>query len=415
MSSGKTSEQVPLLNVEQLRALDEKENAERRKKHASTKEKLDDSLLEFLSIPDSLVSQVKVFDEVDGMLLVHYIDEPPHPSLQRCRGLVLERNSTSDWGAPEYIEVCRSFPFTPEISEVPTGNEFIKSAHWSEEGTVLRVFWNNERWYISSHRLIDCTNRRWSSKKNFGELFDDCVPRSELSSVLDKNFVYVFLLQHPENRIVSNFETPRLLHVQTLRSNGETLEEAEHILEHPNITYPEAVNLDENLAELAQNPPQGKNGILFSLQNGTYSKVVSAEYTRKRNIRGNEPSLSLRYLNLSKLESKRDSEELLQMFPERKKEITEVQEDIERLNSYLYSLYRQRYISKESTILPKDEHNIIKFTRDKVYNQVQGRFSQYSFSDLAEITRNEISRQIAISNPQRLLRMTKNMNEALSA
>nr|WRK65105.1 RNA ligase [Marseillevirus futianmevirus] len=412
MSVGKNSEQVVSLEFEKLRALDEKENSERRKKHASTKEDLDETLLEFLSIPESLSSQVKIFDEIDGMLLVHYIDEPPHPSLQRYRGLVLEKNANSDWGSPEYIEVCRSFPFTPEISEIP---ENVESAHWSEEGTVLRVFWNNERWYISSHRLIDCTNRRWSSKKNFGEMFDDCIPRSELSSLLDKELVYVFLLQHPENRIVSNFETPRLLHVQTLCSNGETLEATDRILEHPNIAYPELVQQEGNLAEMAQNPPQGKNGILFSLQDGNYAKIVCSEYTRKKNIRGNEPNLSHRYLNLSRLECKKDSEELLQMFPERKNELSEAQEDVERLNGYLYSLYRQRYISKENLILPKDEHNIIKFTKDKVYGQVQGRFSQYSFSDLAEITRKEISRQIAMSNTQRLLRMIKNMNDALSA
>ncbi len=410
MSVGKTP--APVLNVEELKALDEKENIERRKKHASTKEELDDSLLEFLSISEPLVSQVKVFDQVDDMSLVHYIDEPPHRSLERYRGLILERNPNTDWGSPEYVEVCKSFPFTPEVSEAP---ENIREAYWSEEGTVLRVFWNNERWYISSHRLIDCTSRKWSSKRTFGELFDDCISREQLSSVLDKNFVYVFLLQHPENRIVSTFETPRLLHVQTLRSNGEILEETKVFLEHPNIACPEKVNLEGNLSEMAQNPPRGKNGILFSLEDGNYAKIVSKEYTRKRNIRGNEPNLCLRYLNLSKLETKEDSEELLRMFPEKRREISEVQEDVASLNSYLYSLYRQRYISKENIILPKDEHNIIKFTRDKVYNQVQGRFSQYSFSDLAEITRNEISRQIAMSNPQRLLRMTKNMNEALSA
>ncbi|AHC54825.1 hypothetical protein D1R32_gp108 [Tunisvirus fontaine2] len=399
---------------EKLLESDRRENAQRRQNHAATKDELYDSLVDFLQVPEEHLNQIKVFDETDGLVLVHYVDEPPHHSLEKYRGLVLEYNESQEWGEPDYREVCRSFPFTPDfVEELPIDKKVV-SAHWSEEGTVLRVFWYGERWYISSHRLIDCTQRKWSSKRNFGELFDDCIPRTKLSSVLDKNYVYVFLLQHPENRIVTNFDKPRLLHVQTLKSDGEKLVPvADHFLEHPNISVPTPIEELSGFAEKAQNPPSGKNGILLAFDDGSYAKVVSKEYMRLRNIRGNHPDISQRYLCLQKHQEK-EAVELLGMFPEKKTEMLSVAQDVKNLETYLYSLYRQRYIHKERTTLPRDEHNIIKFTREVVSEQVGGRFSQYSFSDLAELTRKEIVRQLAISKPARIMRLVENMNNALA-
>ncbi|AHA46106.1 hypothetical protein ISTM_208 [Insectomime virus] len=399
---------------EKLLESDRRENAQRRQNHAATKDELYDSLVDFLQVPEEHLNQIKVFDETDGLVLVHYVDEPPHHSLEKYRGLVLEYNESQEWGEPDYREVCRSFPFTPDfVEELPIDKKVV-SAHWSEEGTVLRVFWYGERWYISSHRLIDCTQRKWSSKRNFGELFDDCIPRTKLSSVLDKNYVYVFLLQHPENRIVTNFDKPRLLHVQTLKSDGEKLMPVtDHVLEHPNISVPTPIEELSGFAEKAQNPPSGKNGILLAFDDGSYAKVVSKEYMRLRNIRGNHPDISQRYLCLQKHQEK-EAVELLGMFPEKKTEMLSVAQDVKNLETYLYSLYRQRYIHKERTTLPRDEHNIIKFTREVVSEQVGGRFSQYSFSDLAELTRKEIVRQIAMSKPARIMRLVENMNNALA-
>lgn len=404
---------MSVVSYEKLLENDRKENAQRRQNHASTKQELYDSLIDFLQIPEELAPQLKVFDETDGLVLVHYVDEPPHKSLEKYRGLVLEYNESQEWGEPEYREICRSFPFTPDfVGELPIDKK-VADAYWSEEGTVLRVFWYGERWYISSHRLIDCTQRKWSSKRNFGELFDDCIPRQKLSAVLNKEYVYVFLLQHPENRIVTLFDKPRLLHVQTLRNDGEKLVSVEgHALEHPNISVPERLDEYDNFVEKAQNPPASKNGILLSFEDGTYAKIVSNEYTRLRNIRGNNPDISQRYLTLQKCQEK-DASELLELFPEKKTEILSVSEDVKNLETYLYSLYRQRYIHKERTTLPRDEHNIIKFTLETVSSEVGGRFSQYSFSDLAEITRKELARQLAISKPARIMRLVQNMNAAL--
>ncbi|AMQ10750.1 hypothetical protein [Brazilian marseillevirus] len=400
--------------MEKLLESDRRENAQRRQNHAATKDELYDSLVDYLRVSEENLPQLKVFDETDGLVLVHYVDEPPHKSLEKYRGLILEYNESQEWGEPEYREICRSFPFTPDfVGELPIDKKVV-SAHWSEEGTVLRVFWYGERWYISSHRLIDCTQRKWSSKRNFGELFDDCIPRSNLSSVLNKEYVYVFLLQHPENRIVTLFDKPRLLHVQTLRSDGEVLVPVtDHVIEHQNVTIPEPIEELSDFVEKAQNPPNKKNGILIAFEDGSYAKVVSKEYTRLRNIRGNNPDISQRYLNLQKYQEK-EANELLEMFPEKKTEMLSVAEDVKNLESYLYSLYRQRYIHKERATLPRDEHNIIKFTREAVSSQVGGRFSQYSFSDLAEITRKELVRQLAISKPVRIMRLVENMNNALA-
>lgn len=411
------------VDKEALDNRDAENNQLRRQRHADTKAELSEEIVEFLGLSESQASSVKIFDERDGMFLLHFTSEEPEKGLENLRGLVLQQTDSKDWSLPDYVQVCRSFPHTkdyeagkPENLSKVTGK--ILEAHWSEEGTVIRVFFANGRWYISSHRLIDCTNRRWSSKRNFGDLFDDCIPRDQLHNYLDRDLVYVFLLQHPENRIVTNFEAPSLLHVLTLKKTEEGLEETEAKVDHPNVHYP--VKLETNdvseLLALAENPPDQKNGVILKVKNGEedgYVKFVSQEYTRKRLIRGNEPNLSIRYLDLTRLEDNGPAAELLEMFSENKPALLNQRQDVRNLKSYLNDIYRSRFVHKERHVVPRDEYLVVKHTYDAVYKQVDGAFSQYSFSDLAERTNREIERQICISNSAKLLRMIKNMNELL--
>lgn len=399
---------------------DEEDNNRRRQRHADTKAQLSEDLADFLHLSKEQANKVKVYDEKDGLTLLHFLSENPDFELEHLRGLVLQSTDSKDWSNPAYEQVCKSFPYTKDVEakeDTVLPENKILNAHWSEEGTVLRVFFANERWYISSHRLIDCTERRWSSERNFGELFDDCINRKELSSYLNKDFVYVFLLQHPENRIVSDFVNPRLLHVLTLKKDGGELVETETTVEHPNIGYPVKIETRDpkELLDLSRNPIEGKNGVIFQDENLRYFKFVNSEYMRKRLVRGNDPDISSRYISLTKLQNLEKANELLEMFPEQKEKIVSKEQDINtNLGHYLYDLYRTRFINKDRRVIPRDEYVLIKNVFDGVSRQVDGMFTQYSFSDLAELTRNEISKQICLSGVPRLLRMVDNMNALLS-
>src|SRR6185295_16739806 len=69
----------------------------------------------------------------------------------------------------------------------------------AKEGTVLRVFWDSDQWFISTHQKIDAHNSRWSGG-TFGSMFDEL--RTFNFDNLNKDWCYVFLLRHEKNKII---------------------------------------------------------------------------------------------------------------------------------------------------------------------------------------------------------------------
>ena len=49
------------------------------------------------------------------------------------------------------------------------------TVHEAQEGSLLRVFSVNSKWYITTHRKLDAFRSKWSSRKSFGEQFVDAL------------------------------------------------------------------------------------------------------------------------------------------------------------------------------------------------------------------------------------------------
>ena len=45
----------------------------------------------------------------------------------------------------------------------------------SHEGALLRVFYWQNKWYISTHRKLDAFRSKWASKLSFGEMFKSAI------------------------------------------------------------------------------------------------------------------------------------------------------------------------------------------------------------------------------------------------
>ena len=74
------------------------------------------------------------------------------------------------------------------------------------EGTMINMFYNNERWEISTKSVIGANTRffKTSVKTNFRKMFFDAFFHSGITyEMLDTKFCYSFVLQHPFNRIVT--------------------------------------------------------------------------------------------------------------------------------------------------------------------------------------------------------------------
>lgn len=71
------------------------------------------------------------------------------------------------------------------------------------DGTLLRVWFANDEWYISTRKKINAYEAYWTAYKNgnrqsFGELFEEC-GGLDVIKLLQPSYTYEMILKHPYN------------------------------------------------------------------------------------------------------------------------------------------------------------------------------------------------------------------------
>ena len=105
--------------------------------------------------------------------------------VKECRGVILHGNDI----------VLKSFPYADEynhtqIQELEQAlvpfSEF--TFYPAKEGTLLRLFQFNNKWYLCTHRKLSAFRSKWASKDTFGTLFKKALEHevTRSSSFADK-------------------------------------------------------------------------------------------------------------------------------------------------------------------------------------------------------------------------------------
>ena len=210
---------------------------------------------------DSMNKQVRLVDSDNGLDLFCYIkcDSTDSDVLKKCRGVVFNGDKV----------VMNGFPYTYEYTEDDANIEPIFdqcSFYDSYEGSLIRMFYFDDRWYTSTNRKLDANKSKWSSIESFGHYFKVALEfevenneklRSSISgddskdiverfqSTLNTNHQYMFLLLNNEqNRIVCDSpKSPTVFHVGTFIDGTLSMEE------NINIPYPRQHHF-EKISEL---------------------------------------------------------------------------------------------------------------------------------------------------------------------
>lgn len=163
-----------------------------------------------MDILNALGDMVGVMDQEDGLKVLNYhsCERDSPDDLKKVRGLVL--TETGDI-------LFDTFPYTEEYNsheEIPLlkGNILEEwDVFYSLEGCLLRIFWYNDRWYITTNKKLNAFKSRWGSRKSFGDLFREGLVQMNgsenvlevLLDQLDKTQVHLFLVRYNhENRVV---------------------------------------------------------------------------------------------------------------------------------------------------------------------------------------------------------------------
>jgi hypothetical protein len=274
---------------------------------------------------------------------------------------------------------------------------------YSLESTLLRIFYHHDQWYLVTHKKLDAFKSRWSCRSTFGELFVEALSKQTgkkteevlgwLHGFLDQEKVYCFLLKcNQENRIVCqiNPRRPRIVYLGSfLKGEKVVLDTSPLILESEgrggNVQFarPEALpsselntlpRLLEKVESIDYNEYQGILAVHIPTQK--YIKILNTEYKKYYDLRGNNPNIRFRYL-----EVRNDSERvrmLYLLYPKSAEVFDQLEDTIRKISRMIYHFYVNRYIKNQFITLPKEEFQLMKkchnwYLEDRKNNRI---FSQ---------------------------------------
>lgn len=335
---------------------------------------------------------LRVFDQVeeDNLILLHYLNE--EPSVYHVRGIVVDTKNMEIVG--------QSFPFTEELTpdEINPFNHNTTShavgpiygnvsdyciTH-AYEGTIIRYFQGRvtKKWYLSTHKKINGRRSRWSGPM-FGDVFDSFWKDPDTLGVgLDGSACYVFLISHPDNRLVCKISDSKIMLLGYFTGNclysimnpdkniPDPMEYLKEQIQEPfTIEKRESFHVDtfDELREKAEQLSwEDCTGLLLTYWDNVKPrlrcyKVVPDEYTKRRDLRGSEPNFRLRYIQLH---VNGNDNEFRELFPEKEEFFNQIDKDMNvDLPRHLKQLYYERYSMKQFTKLPSEEHYVLEKTR----------------------------------------------------
>lgn len=278
--------------------------------------------------------------------------------------------------------VLKGFPYTEEFTK-NNYNELKKLLepiyeqclfYDALEGSVIRMFHFSGKWYISTNRKLDAFKSKWSSTESFGLSFSKALENYSLKNqdflnvmsekdiitqfqeTLDTNKQYMFLLlNNKDNRIVCEASPePTVYHVGTFIDGQLSMKE------NIGLPYPNKLefnNLDELLDyvdKINYNALQGV--IIFTPDNKQY-KIYNREYLDLYNIRGNEPSIKFRYLQLRMNKTAREL--LKHLYPQFIPIFDQYENILYNKAKEINNAYVNRFIKKNYVTVPVEDYIVI--------------------------------------------------------
>ncbi len=260
--------------------------------------------------------------------------------VKQCRGIILEKetNKIICYTFNKGIDANDSCP-----SELDWNSTKVEL---SIDGTQIRLFYYNNQWQYSTTRCIDARKARWFSNKSFYNLFQDVEFQIDYTK-LDTNCCYSFVLCHPLNRIVVNYEMPYLVHVLT--RDLTTLEELDVNIgvEKPQI-YTDFLSYDDVIKE-SKYGERLEEGFMLSDSKKNRVKIKNVVYDKVKDLRGNTNNLFYRYLQL-RYDGLLDT--YLSFYPEFSEKFALYELDLHNLAKIIHRYYMNRHVHGVLTLIP---------------------------------------------------------------
>jgi hypothetical protein len=289
------------------------------------------------------------------------------PSYGLCRSIIVnDRNKVVAYSP------SKSMPFDTFKEKYPDNSHQQLTAQEFVEGTMINVFWDDTiglagGWEIATRNSVgaNCVFFQSKSAKTFRTMFLEAAAENNLIlNNLSKQYCFSFVLQHPDNRIVTPFKKPQLYLIAAYYINHISdydIEVYNNKLSaikdfdwtNTTIKFPEVftfTNYDELINKYASmNTPYNIMGVVIINEDTVErTKIRNPVYTEIKALRGNQPKLQYQYISLRKQGKVKD---YLTYYAEHKGAFNEFKSQIHNFTNMLTANYIACYIKKENPLL----------------------------------------------------------------
>ena len=240
------------------------------------------------------------------------------------------------------------------------------------EGTMINLFYdatakdNTGDWQISTKSAVGA-DVGFSIHKNkkictFRNMFLDICNEVSLDfEVLNKNYCYSFVMQHPNNVIVSPIKDKSLYLISIYEIDNDkkcVTELSSNDMQnyfttlHINVKFPQEYDVPSYLTIKNKwasfNTPYTCQGIVIKhTESGERTKIRNPNFEYVKRLRGNQPKLLFRYLQLRQTKT---LTKYLQYFPNEKEAFDIFRQQIHAFSEELHDYYLKYHIHKIITL-----------------------------------------------------------------
>lgn len=301
--------------------------------------------------------------------------------------------------------ICPSLGSTDEFTVEDKENCFAFMEKYTDEwqwfyaieGTMVRLFYFENQWYLSTHKKLSAFQSRWSCRLSFGEIFIEYLreiyPHSDniytdFLKTLDCKKIYYFILRsNIHNRIIcdiSSIECGKKIVFFAYRNENHNLilndEKCSLLSELQKPTKLKNIS-KENLFNFVENEinPIIHQGIIgFHQEKNLNVKIVNLKYKTLSKIRGNNPNIRLRYLEIRGNENNKSI--FTQLYPNFQKVFNNYEHIISKIATFIHFSFMERYIRGKYITLPKEEYIVLRKCFE--YSQQNGKIT---YDDVLQI------------------------------
>lgn len=295
--------------------------------------------------------------------------------IKKARGVVFQDEKV----------VFRGYDYTEEYSasqEKDIKEQFSSPGDYkifnSEEGTLLRIFNVNGIWYVSTNKKFNAFQSRWSGRFSFGDILvntlfnlytyrngflsklkeeqtKDGILTNFLNTLNPKKGYMILLRSNRYTRIVCNeSKENEIFHVGTLVDGKISFKDDIGLPKQTPLTFKTVEDMVSYVKKI--DPFQYQGVIMF--KDYTQYKIYNDDYQGYKKVRGNQPSVFFRYLQVRGNLTLTNA--LYKLYPYESHWFQIYEKILYNIAVRISKCYIRRYIRKQYTSLPKLEYLIMK-------------------------------------------------------